>query len=227
MSKNILQLDSLRHSYRMGQNTLEILKGVNFTLEPGEWCCIFGASGSGKTTLLNLIGGLERPESGRIIICDENLAAMSRRKAAAFRAKNLGFVFQSYHLLPELTILENVAIAGAVARKNFTDAKKNARMLLEKMGLGKRISHRPAELSGGEQQRAAIARSLINDPVLLLADEPTGNLDPDTGNEILRLFQELREEHPERTILMITHNHDIADLASRCVDLKNGILCKR
>lgn len=225
MNNQILKLDSIHHSYRMGQNTLEILKGVNFTLSAGEWCCIFGASGSGKTTLLNLIGGLEKPASGSVVICGEDLASMSRRKAAAFRAKYLGFVFQSYHLLPELTILENVAIAGAIAGKNFHDAGKCARRLLEEMGLGKRLAHRPSELSGGEQQRVAIARSLINDPVLLLADEPTGNLDPDTGNEILQLFQQLRSERPDRAILMITHNHDIAKLSSRSVDLKNGILC--
>lgn len=227
MSKKILELRDVRHSYQMGSKRLDILKGVNFTLDQGEWCCIYGASGSGKTTLLNLIGGLETPVSGKIAVCGEIPAEMSRNKAAAFRAEMIGFIFQSYHLLPELTILENVALAGAVAGKKFTAARKKAEELLKMVGLAQRITHRPAELSGGEQQRAAIARSLINDPALLLADEPTGNLDPETGNEILKLFQLLRKNDPSRTILMITHNHDIASLATRTVELKNGTLTKR
>lgn len=225
MSDNIiLKLEDLHRTYRMGANELNILKGVDFSLEAGQWCCIFGASGSGKTTLLNLIGGLEHPDKGSVTVCGSNLSAMSRRESAAFRAQKIGFVFQSYHLLPELTILENVALAGAIAGKSFAKCRLRAAELLETVGLGERKNHRPAELSGGEQQRAAIARALINDPVLLLADEPTGNLDPDTGNEILRLFQELRERDPDRTILMITHNRDIAALASRVTELKNGIL---
>ena len=227
MSKKILELRDIRHSYKMGSKTIDILKGINFVLNQGEWCCIYGASGSGKTTLLNLIGGLETPTRGKIAVCGEVPAEMSRNKAASFRAEKIGFIFQSYHLLPELTILENVALAGAIAGKGFNAAKIKAKKLLETVGLGHRISHRPMELSGGEQQRAAIARSLINDPALLLADEPTGNLDPDTGNEILKLFQNLRKDDPSRTILMITHNQDIAALASRTVDLKNGILTNR
>ena len=228
MSDNIiLKLEDLHRTYRMGANELNILKGVDFSLEAGQWCCIFGASGSGKTTLLNLIGGLEHPDKGSVTVCGSNLSAMSRREAAAFRAQKIGFVFQSYHLLPELTILENVALAGAVAGKKFAAARKKAEELLKMVGLAQRITHRPAELSGGEQQRAAIARSLINDPALLLADEPTGNLDPETGNEILKLFQLLRKNDPSRTILMITHNHDIASLATRTVELKNGTLTKR
>lgn len=226
MSDNtILKIENLRRAYRMGSTSLEILKGVNFSLAAGEWCCIFGASGSGKTTLLNLIGGLEKPDSGSVTVCGTNLSAMNRRQAAAFRAEKIGFVFQSYHLLPELTILENVALAGAIAGKSFKESRKRAAELLQRVALGERISHRPQELSGGEQQRAAIARALINDPVLLLADEPTGNLDPETGSEILKLFQELRSEDPGRTILMITHNRDIAALASRVTELQNGILC--
>ena len=224
MSKEIIKLQNVRRTYRMGKNQLEILKGVNFNLNAGEWCCIYGASGSGKTTLLNLIGGLELPDEGTVAICGQIPAEMSRSKAAEFRAANIGFVFQSYHLLPELTILENVAVAGAIAGKNFTDSRKKAAGLLNRVGLGKRLGHRPAELSGGEQQRTAIARSLINSPGLLLADEPTGNLDPATGDEILKLFQELRSDDPDRAILMITHNHEIADLASRVVTLKDGTL---
>ena len=222
--RTILSLIDVRRSYRMGKHELPVLKGVDFTLDRGEWCCVYGASGSGKTTLLNLIGGLEKPDSGKISILGEELSGMSRRRAAAFRAAKIGFVFQSYHLLPELTIVENVALAGAVAGRRFREVRERAKELLKTVGLGERLQHRPSELSGGEQQRAAIARSLINDPPLLLADEPTGNLDPETGEGILRLFQELRRKDPGRTILMITHNRDIAALASRVTELRDGVL---
>ena len=225
MNKEILKLQDVRRTYKMGKNSLNILKGVNFSLSEGEWCCIYGASGSGKTTLLNLIGGLEVPDFGTITVCGKEPARMSRRQAAAFRAEKIGFVFQSYHLLPELTIAENVALSGAIAGKSFSCARKRAAELLDMVGLSDRTHHRPMELSGGEQQRAAIARSLINDPALLLADEPTGNLDPETGEGILKLFSQLRENDPARTILMITHNHDIAALATKTVYLQNGILC--
>ena len=225
MNKNILQLKNLRHSYKMGENTLEILKGINFSLQQGEWCCVYGASGSGKTTLLNLVGGLEQPTEGTVIIDGVDLADLSRKNTAGFRAKKIGFIFQSYHLLPELTALENVAIAGTIAGKSFYEAKKQASLLLDKVGLANRKMHHPKELSGGEQQRTAIARSLINDPVLLLADEPTGNLDPKTGETILELFKSLRQENPALTILMITHNMDIAQMASVSVNLREGILC--
>ncbi|MBR2626448.1 MAG: ABC transporter ATP-binding protein [Lentisphaeria bacterium] len=225
MNKNILQLKNLRHSYKMGENTLEILKGINFSLQQGEWCCVYGASGSGKTTLLNLVGGLEQPTEGTVIIDGVDLATLSRKNTAGFRAKKIGFIFQSYHLLPELTALENVAIAGTIAGKSFYEAKKQASLLLDKVGLANRKMHHPKELSGGEQQRTAIARSLINDPVLLLADEPTGNLDPKTGETILELFKSLRQENPALTILMITHNMDIAQMASVSVNLREGILC--
>lgn len=225
MNNIVLELANIRHAYRMGKNSLEILKGVNFKLFQGEWCCIYGASGSGKTTLLNLIGGLEQPTSGTVTVGGVDPAQLSRRSAAKFRAQNIGFIFQSYHLLPELTALENVAIAGTIAGKSFRESKKLAGELLEKVGLADRMMHHPKELSGGEQQRTAIARSLINSPALLLADEPTGNLDPHTGETILELFKSLRQSDPDLTILMITHNLEIAQLASRSVKLQEGILC--
>ncbi|MBE6378426.1 MAG: ABC transporter ATP-binding protein [Lentisphaerae bacterium] len=225
MNNIVLELANIRHAYRMGKNSLEILKGVNFKLFQGEWCCIYGASGSGKTTLLNLIGGLEQPTSGTVTVGGVDPAQLSRRSAAKFRAQNIGFIFQSYHLLPELTALENVAIAGTIAGKSFRESKKLAGELLEKVGLADRMMHHPKELSGGEQQRTAIARSLINSPALLLADEPTGNLDPHTGETILELFKSLRKSDPDLTILMITHNLEIAQLASRSVKLQEGILC--
>ncbi len=206
----------------MGNNRLEVLKGVDFTLNAGEWVCIYGASGSGKTTLLNIIGLLERPDDGDIIFSGVNAGKFNRRQAAAFRASGIGFVFQSYHLLPELSILENVILAGRLAKLSPFRAKERAIELLNKLGLASRLNHRPTELSGGEQQRTAIARALINDPPLLLADEPTGNLDPHTGNEILDLFSTMRETNPQLAILMITHNHQIASRATRAVELNDG-----
>ena len=224
MSDAALTMTGVRRSYRTGRVDLEVLKGVDFTLERGEWCCVFGASGSGKTTLLNLIGTLEAPTAGSITVCGRELSRLTRKQAAKFRAEKIGFVFQSYHLLPELNLLENVALAGRIAGQGAGKAARKAAELLDAVGLSARTRHRPTELSGGEQQRAAIARALMNDPELLLADEPTGNLDPETGKEVLRLFQALREARPELTILMITHNRDIAALATRAVELQNGLL---
>ena len=201
----------------------DMIKGVDFTLERGEWVCIYGASGSGKTTLLNIIGLLERPDSGKICFGETDASNLSRSQAAKFRSREIGFVFQSYHLLPELTILENVSVAGRLNGLSPAKAQKRATELLTSLGLEQRLKHRPSELSGGEQQRAAIARALINDPPLLLADEPTGNLDPHTGEEILQLFENMRQTNPELSILMITHNHLIANRASRAVELNDGV----
>ena len=219
----ILQLKDIRKSYLMGSNKLDVLKGVNFTLEKVQWTCIFVASGSGKTTLLNIIGILEKPDSGEILFSGMDAGKFNRRQSAAFRAEKIGFVFQSYHLLPELSILENAAIAGRIGNMSARTAKARAEELLVKLGLADRLTHRPTELSGGEQQRAAIARSLMNNPSLLLADEPTGNLDPKTGEEILDLFNAMREMNPEMAILMITHNHLIAERANSAVELSDGV----
>ena len=218
----ILELQNICKSYQMGNNRLEVLKGVDFTLNAGEWVCIYGASGSGKTTLLNIIGLLERPDCGNITFSGVDAGKFSRRQAAAFRSSGIGFVFQSYHLLPELSILENVILSGRLAKLPLSRVRERAVELLTRLGLGNRLNHRPTELSGGEQQRSAIARALINDPPLLLADEPTGNLDPRTGEEILNLFSAMRETNPELAILMITHNHQIASRATRAVELNDG-----
>ena len=223
MNKPVLFLENVCKSYKVGGGQLEVLKGVDFTLERGEWVCIYGASGSGKTTLLNIIGLLERPDSGKICFGKTDASNLSRSQAAKFRSREIGFVFQSYHLLPELTILENVSVAGRLNGLSPAKAQKRATELLTSLGLEQRLKHRPSELSGGEQQRAAIARALINDPPLLLADEPTGNLDPHTGEEILQLFENMRQTNPELSILMITHNHLIANRASRAVELNDGV----
>ena len=221
---NIIEIKDLHHSYGTGLRKLDILRGVDVEIPAGRWFCILGASGCGKTTLLNLIGGLEKPTSGSIKVGGVEVSALSRREAARFRTKKIGFVFQSYHLLPELSILENVVLAARLAGTPIRAARARAEELLTAMGLAERLDHRPAELSGGEQQRAAIARALVNDPELLLADEPTGNLDAASGAEVLKLLAEVRGDHPERSMLMITHNRDIARLADGVLLLENGVL---
>ena len=216
---NMLEIKDLCHSYRIGDKTLDIIKNFNFTLEKGKWCCVYGASGSGKTTLLNLIGTLEKPCSGSITINGTDVATLSRRNAAKFRGENRGFNFQSYHLINELNVLENTAFAASFGTLGSAEANRKAKELLEAVGLKERMHHHPSELSGGERQRCAIARSLMNSPQLLLADEPTGNLDEKTGKEILELFTELRKQNPKLTILMITHNPEIAKLADQTIHL--------
>ena len=222
--ENMLEVSGVKRSYRMGENTLNVLRGIDFSLKTGEWCCIVGASGSGKTTLLNLIGTLERPDEGIIRIAGEDVSAIGRRAAAKFRAKRIGFVFQNYQLLPELSILENVSLAARLGGLSAKAAKARAEELLISVGLAERLKHRPNELSGGEQQRAAIARALVNNPDLLLADEPTGNLDSKTGEEVISLFENLRKDNPNLTILMITHNCELACRADKTVELVDGLL---
>jgi ABC-type lipoprotein export system ATPase subunit len=186
-----------------------------------EWIAVLGASGSGKTTLLNVLGTLEVPDKGSVTFCGKDLLALSRREKALFRSEKIGFVFQAYHMFPELTVIENVNLPNRLnSRVKISSAR--AEELLERVGLKDRIHHRPTELSGGEQQRAAIARALINSPELILADEPTGNLDTETGRGILQIFKELHESDLKITIVMITHDLDVADYAGRKIYLKDG-----
>lgn len=222
--ENIIELRGVTRTYKLGREKLPVLRGVDWEIRRGEWACLLGASCSGKTTLLNLIGTLEQPDSGTIRIAGVDVSKLGRGEAARFRNRKIGFVFQAYHLLPELTVLENVMLPGNLAGLSRGEAKKRAVPLLETVGLSGRMRHRPSELSGGEQQRAAIARALLNEPELLLADEPTGNLDTHTGEAILELFTELRKLHPGRSIMMITHNREIAKLADRTGELVDGRL---
>ena len=220
----IVELRDVSYSYRLGKRRLEVLRGITRSFAAGGWHCIFGASGSGKTTLLNLIGAMEPPAAGSLRVAGVELGSLSRREAARFRARRIGLVFQAYHLLPELSILENVMLPARFAGTPVRAARERAASLLESVGLKERMRHRPTELSGGEEQRAAIARALVNDPELLLADEPTGNLDGRTGGEILRIFEELRAAPGGRSILMITHNREIAAYADSVVELVDGVL---
>ncbi len=222
MNNVILDVAHVSKSYSTGTATVEVLKDVNFQLHTGEWLTLLGSSGSGKTTLLNLLGLLEKPDSGTIRINAAESTRLNGKAAARFRNRYLGFVFQSYCLLPELTAQENVMLPGMMA--GLPNVGKKAAELLDRVGLSHRLKHRPTELSGGEQQRVSIARALINDPEILLADEPTGNLDSRTGDEILKLFTELRTASPERAIVMITHNEAITGLADRVLTLKDGVL---
>jgi ABC-type lipoprotein export system ATPase subunit len=220
MSDNIIEFKNVCRSYKMGNRTLDVLKGVDFSLARGEWCCIYGASGSGKTTLLNLAGLLEKPDSGNVIIDGQDTGKFSRHTSAIFRSTEIGFVFQSYHLLPELTMLENVMVPNLLGGMDKKKCLAKSMELLERFGIADRIKHHPAELSGGEQQRAAIARALVKSPRLLLADEPTGNLDSVSGEKILELFAQLRDEG--LPVVMITHNSEAAARADNVVRLVDG-----
>ena len=220
----VLELSGVRKHYTIGANIIEVLRGIDLQVCAGEWLSLTGASGSGKTTLLHLLGLLERPDEGRITACGQDYSLLKRRAAADFRRKKLGFIFQNYCLLPELTVLENIQLPGMLAGMNRRQLEKDARELAERVGLQNRLEHHSSELSGGEQQRAAIARALINRPEILLADEPTGNLDSRTGEEILQLFRDIRSERPDCSLIMITHNAEIAAMADRSAVLADGMI---
>jgi ABC-type lipoprotein export system ATPase subunit len=217
----MLSARAVTKSYAMGKRSLEVLCGVNLDVARGEFLALRGASGAGKSTLLHLIGGLDSPNSGGIYFVGQNLAAFSERKLTEFRNRRVGFVFQAYYLLPELDALENVCLPARMARVPAAQAAMRGRELLSLAGLKDRMEHKPYELSGGEQQRVAIARALINEPELLLADEPTGNLDSHTGGEIIELLKKLHVE--KRTTLVIaTHDAKVAAHAQRVVELEDG-----
>lgn len=223
MNKILLECQNVAKSYDLGRTAVPVLKDINLQIERGSWNAILGASGSGKTTLLNLLGTLEKPTSGEIIFDGCRYSAMSRRESSFFRGRKIGFVFQSYQLLPELTVLENVMLGGMLNGMSKSTARSKAVELLSKVGLAERLKHHPNEMSGGEQQRSAIARALLNSPELLLADEPTGNLDKDNGESILELFRELHSEN-KCTIIMITHSDMVASCADHVYHLENGVI---
>ncbi len=217
----LLSATDVHKSFKLGKQVLHVLRGVTLEVYRGEFVALRGASGAGKSTLLHLLGGLDRPTKGEIKFAGQDLATFSARALAQFRNRRIGFVFQAYHLLPELDALENVALPARLARVPAAEAEARARKLLERVGLGERLEHKPYELSGGEQQRVAIARALINAPELVLADEPTGNLDSRAGEEIIQLLCELRAERGV-TLVVATHNPDIAARAPRILELVDG-----
>jgi lipoprotein-releasing system ATP-binding protein len=201
--------------------TLEVLKGVNLTIAKGEIISIVGASGAGKTTLLHILGTLDRANHGTLTINDVLISSLNDKKLADFRNKNIGFVFQFHHLLPEFTALENVCIPAFIAGTSRSKAAEKATELLTFLGLKDRMHHKPNELSGGEQQRVAVARALINDPAVILADEPSGNLDSNTAKELHQLFFTLREKL-NQTFIIVTHNDELANMADRKLVMKDG-----
>ena len=223
MSEILLSARGLKKTYVMGKRLLEVLRGVDVEIARGDFVTLRGASGTGKSTLLHLIGGLDTPNAGEIIFAGKNISQFSDGELTRFRNRRVGFVFQAYHLLPELTALENVCLPARIARISTGTAAKRAGELLARVGLRDRLDHKPSELSGGEQQRVAIARALINEPELLLADEPTGNLDSHTGGEIMELLQSLRTEK-QMTLVIATHDAKVAAAAPRVIQLVDGTI---
>lgn len=211
--------------YEKGGMVLPILRGLNLSVEEGEFVAIVGASGSGKSTLLHLLGGLDSPQKGFVEINGENFATHSERQRAQARNRLVGFVFQFHHLLPEFSALENVMMPGLIARLPRQEVRRKAEGLLGRVGLSERLHHIPSELSGGEQQRVAVARALINDPAVLLLDEPTGNLDRQTGDAVYALLLELNRSSSQSTV-MVTHNDALAEQADRMLRIEDGVLVR-
>jgi lipoprotein-releasing system ATP-binding protein len=201
--------------------TLEVLRGVNLEIKKGEVVSIVGPSGCGKSTLLHILGSLDKADMGEIVINSTNLSLLSGNKLAAFRNKHIGFVFQFHHLLPEFTALENVCIPGWLAGKSKNEVRDLAAQLLEMLGLGERKDNKPNQLSGGEQQRVAVARALINNPDIVFADEPTGNLDSANAQELHQIFFDLRKQF-HQTFLIVTHNEELSQLSDRVLHMKDG-----
>ena len=219
-SAPIVSLRDVRRDYALGAERVHALQGVSLDVERGDYVAIVGPSGCGKSTLLNLIGVIDQPTSGTVTIAGKRVDAMSDREATSFRLHNIGFVFQRFYLMPILSALENVALPMAEAKMQGDERKARAAELLAYVGLSSRERHRPSELSGGEQQRVAIARALANRPALLLADEPTGELDARTGKEIISLFQRLNSDGT--TIVVVTHDEDLANAARHNVHMRDG-----
>jgi len=224
MSDNlVVKCDDLKQSYHQGGLNVDVLQGVNLEVEQGSCIAITGASGSGKSTLLHLLGGLDEPTSGEVVIAGESLSTMSEESRGILRNKALGFVYQFHHLLPEFTALENVAMPLLVRKMDSNEAKSKANNILDKVGLGKRMEHKPGELSGGERQRAAIARALVTEPRCILADEPTGNLDEQTAAQVFDLMIELNQQYSV-SLIMVTHNMALAGRMDTVKKLHEGVL---
>jgi ABC-type lipoprotein export system ATPase subunit len=225
MSDVLLTASSLHKTYLLGRRELKVLRGVDLELKRGDFLGLRGASGAGKSTLLHLLGGLDTPTQGDVVLQGRSLASLSSRELAAVRNKEVAYIFQAYYLLPELDALENVCLPARMARVPAAQAAARGRELLARVGLKDRIEHKPYELSGGEQQRVAIARALINEPELILADEPTGNLDSRTGEGIIDLLCSLREEK-QTTLVVATHDEDVAARAPKVIHLVDGEVAK-
>ncbi|MFP4379416.1 MAG: ABC transporter ATP-binding protein [Candidatus Sumerlaeia bacterium] len=225
MSKPILQTIDIHKSYHDGEQELKVLRGIDCTISKGEVVAIVGSSGSGKSTLLNLMGALDKPTSGEILMDGKKLTEMNSTRLNHMRRDKIGFVFQFHHLLPELRAWENIAAPGRIAGRPKAEIQKQAYELLERVGLSDRANHIPAKLSGGEQQRVALARALMNDPALILADEPTGNLDAEMGKQVIDLLWEMVKKR-NCSLIIVTHEKGIADTADRILRLDRGKIKK-
>ncbi|HYD47077.1 MAG TPA: ABC transporter ATP-binding protein [Terriglobales bacterium] len=222
MSKPLIEAVDLAKVYGEGRR-IQVLEGLSFEVAVGEAVAIIGQSGVGKSTLLHVLGGLDTPTSGRVLFDGTDVFALSEREQAFLRNREIGFVFQFHHLLPDFTALENVMMPGLIRGWSNGEAESRARAMLEQVGLAERLTHKPGELSGGEQQRVALARAIVLSPRAVLADEPTGNLDPTTSAEVFHLLLELRRQHGI-TVIIVTHNHEFARLADRSLRLQGGRL---
>lgn len=218
----IISIQNVRKVYKVGDEVIEALKDVSLTINKNEYVALMGPSGSGKSTLMNMLGCLDTPTSGEYILNKQSVAQMSDNDLAAVRNKEIGFVFQTFNLLPRASTLDNVALPLVYAGYNKTDRQRRATEVLQSVGLGNRMNHKPNELSGGQRQRVAVARALVNNPAIILADEPTGNLDSKTSVEIMGLFEEIHKQG--NTIILVTHEEDIALHAHRIVRLKDGLV---
>lgn len=221
MPKPIIEAKNVVKKYRMGNQVVSVLNSINLKVYPGEILCILGKSGSGKTTFLNLAAGLERTTKGKILINGHNLNSIKEKNMAIFRRKYIGFVFQLYNLIPSLTALENAVLPLVFEGIPSKEREKRGRALLKQMGLSERLRHKPTELSGGQRQRVSIARALINNPRIIFADEPTGNLDSKTTEEILNLLIHTVREHGQ-TLIMVTHDSNVASYGTRIVEMVDG-----
>ena len=221
MTEAVISLRGVHKHYGYGTARLHVLKGIDFDVRAGEFLAIMGASGSGKSTLLNILGCLDRPTEGEYLLAGDDVSRLPDDRLSLLRNERIGFIFQSFNLIPQLTVLENVEVPLLYSRGRFKDRRKRCAEYLEAVGLSHRLHHRPAQLSGGECQRVAIARALVNDPAMLLADEPTGNLDSKTGREILDLIGELHRQG--RTVLVITHDREVASRAQRRIGIRDGL----
>jgi len=218
---NLIEAIQLHKSFGTQAGKLEILKNISLSIAEGEMLGIIGASGAGKSTLLHILGALDKPSAGKVLFSGKDVFSLDDRLLAEFRNSSIGFVFQFHHLLPEFNTLENVMLPGLMSRRPFEETEKRAKQLLDELGLSKRIKHRPGELSGGEQQRVAVARALLQNPKIVLADEPTGNLDTATGNSLFELFLEQNSKN-KTTFVIVTHNKTLSDRCHRVLEMADG-----